>query len=210
MDKITLSASFGRRPSPRTLEKLFCIHTAYNVHSFQNRNDVLIVFFLFLCLTAYQPSWVILCQSNHWKRTVVVLLNPNLKRIWVHVFPNGISLKVNVVSRLEFQIAYYDVAVLFVPYFTTRTLSLWCSNVYTYVRIHQLQVTHTHTPWNSELWIINLSWYCHMYFTVIIDWALTFYVLSVFISYWIYCCFSFIKRWALFWFKSIYIYIYAT
>ena len=30
----------------------------------------------FLCLMAYQPSWVISCQIHHSRRTVVVLFNP--------------------------------------------------------------------------------------------------------------------------------------
>ena len=51
---------------------------------------------------AYQPS-----------RTAVLLVNPYLvgldKR--VHAFPKGISLKVNVIAWLEFEITYFEVEV---------------------------------------------------------------------------------------------------
>ena len=42
---------------------------------------------------------------------VVVLLKPLLGDKKVHVFPKGISPNMNVIARLEFELAYYDVAV---------------------------------------------------------------------------------------------------
>ena len=39
----------------------------------------------------------------------------------VHVFPKGISLKVNVIARLEFELLYYDVAVQCICHDTTGT-----------------------------------------------------------------------------------------
>ena len=38
----------------------------------------------------------------------------------VHTFPKGISLKVNVIARLEFELAYYDSAVQRFNYYSTR------------------------------------------------------------------------------------------
>ena len=45
-----------------------------------------------LCLEACQPSWVIECQSNN-------------------TITKAISVKVNVIVRLEIELAYNDVAV---------------------------------------------------------------------------------------------------
>ena len=39
----------------------------------------------------------------------------------VHMFSSYISLKVNVIERLEFELAYYNVAVQHVSYYITRT-----------------------------------------------------------------------------------------
>ena len=52
----------------------------------------------FLCLLAYQPSWVILCKSHPCRRTAVVLFNPLLGG-------KGISPKVKMLVRLEFELA---------------------------------------------------------------------------------------------------------
>ena len=51
------------------------------------------------------------CQS-HFCRTVVMLFKTHSWRgKRVHAFPKGISPKVNVIVGLEFELAYYDVAV---------------------------------------------------------------------------------------------------
>ena len=39
----------------------------------------------------------------------------------VHTFPKGICLKVNIIARLEFELAYYDSAVHRFNHYTTRT-----------------------------------------------------------------------------------------
>ena len=39
----------------------------------------------------------------------------------VHTFPKGICLNVNVIARLEFELAYYDSAVHRFNHYTTRT-----------------------------------------------------------------------------------------
>ena len=44
-------------------------------------------------------------------RTLVVLFNPWLGDKGVHAFPKGINPKVNVIGRLEFELAYSDVGV---------------------------------------------------------------------------------------------------
>ena len=51
----------------------------------------------------------------------MALFNPQLADKGVHTFPKGISLKFNVIVRLEFKIAYYDVAVQHVSYYATGT-----------------------------------------------------------------------------------------
>ena len=38
-----------------------------------------------------------------------------------HTFPKGICPKVNVIARLEYELAYYDFAVHHFNYYTTRT-----------------------------------------------------------------------------------------
>ena len=44
------------------------------------------------------------------RRTVVVLLNHSWEEKGVHTFPKGICPKVNVIARLEYELAYYDSA----------------------------------------------------------------------------------------------------
>ena len=39
----------------------------------------------------------------------------------VHIFPKGICPKVNVIARLEYELAYYDSVVHRFNYYTTRT-----------------------------------------------------------------------------------------
>ena len=41
--------------------------------------------------------------------------------MWVHTFPEGICPKVNVIARLEYELAYYDSAVHRFNNYTTRT-----------------------------------------------------------------------------------------
>ena len=53
----------------------------------------------FLCLMAFQTSWVILCQSIFWRKTEVVLLNSYLgEDKEIHTFPMIIKSKLNVIA----------------------------------------------------------------------------------------------------------------
>ena len=55
---------------------------------------------------AYQPSWVIKCQSYTCRRTVAELFKPKLGGgNGVHAFCKRISSKVNVLAQLEFELA---------------------------------------------------------------------------------------------------------
>ena len=77
--------------------------------------DVQYVLVWFLCLMAYQlllgyleeQWWYYLTHSWEDKR--------------VHTFPKGICPKVNVIARLEYELAYYDSAVHRFNHYTTRT-----------------------------------------------------------------------------------------
>ena len=51
--------------------------------------------------------------------SVVVLFNPQDKG--VHTFPNGICPKMNVIARLEYELAYYDSAIHRFDHYKTRT-----------------------------------------------------------------------------------------
>ena len=65
----------------------------------------------FLCLMAYQVFLCYLMPSHSPRRTVVVLFNHSWEDKGVHTFPKGICPKVNVIARLEYELAYYDSAV---------------------------------------------------------------------------------------------------
>ena len=56
----------------------------------------------------------------------------------VHTFPKGISPKVNVLARLEFELAYYDVTIQYISPHTTETPPLH---------------THTHTHTTGLLYV---------------------------------------------------------
>ena len=57
---------------------------------------------------AYQTSRVNKCQNHPCRRVVQILFNPLL--VGGYNFPKGISLKVNKIGRLEFELAYIKVA----------------------------------------------------------------------------------------------------
>ena len=74
----------------------------------------------FLCIMAYQISWFILCQCHHCRRTVEVLFNPQLGGIKEFIpFSKGISLKVNVILRLGFELSNYDVTIQHFSHYIT-------------------------------------------------------------------------------------------
>ena len=53
---------------------------------------------------------------------LMVLFNQNLRDKKIHIFPKGISPKVNVIARLESELAYYNVTVQHVTHYTVVTL----------------------------------------------------------------------------------------
>ena len=68
---------------------------------------------------AYQSLSVIQCQIHPSRRIVVVLFNLHMG---VHTFSKGICPKVNVMARLEFELAYYDSVIYRFNHYPTRTL----------------------------------------------------------------------------------------
>ena len=54
---------------------------------------------------AYQPLWLIYYQNHPCRRTAGIVLNPLLDGKWIQTFPKGISPKVIVRARLEFELA---------------------------------------------------------------------------------------------------------
>ena len=82
-----------------------------------NDELMLLFWFGFFCLMAYQPSWLFTAKAT--------LHESYLTHSWedkeVHIFPKGIYPKVNIIARLEFELAYYDVAVQCFNNYTKRT-----------------------------------------------------------------------------------------
>ena len=60
-------------------------------------------------------------------RSTLYLIN-NLVDKRGHTFPKSISVKVNVIARLKFELTYYNVAVRHFSYYSTRTPSFYNSN----------------------------------------------------------------------------------
>ena len=78
--------------------------------------------FWFLCLMAYQVCRLfnvkaILLEQQWW-----YYLIHSWEDKGVHIFPNSICPKVNVIKQLEFELAYYDFAVHRFNHYTTWTL----------------------------------------------------------------------------------------
>ena len=55
------------------------------------------------------------------RRTVVGLFTHSWEDRVAHTFPKGIYSKVNIIARLEFELAYYDFAIHRFNHYTTRT-----------------------------------------------------------------------------------------
>ena len=80
-----------------------------------------VVYFDVVCyLMAYQLSRVIYYQIHPF-RTVMVLLSYRWDDKGVHTFPKCICPKVNIIARLEFELAYYNSAVQRFNHYTMRT-----------------------------------------------------------------------------------------
>ena len=76
----------------------------------------------FLCLMAYQPSWVIQGQIHHYIWTaMIIFFNPYLRWFGVYNFLKVICLKVNVIARWKFELAYFEAAVQYLSHDTTGT-----------------------------------------------------------------------------------------
>ena len=74
-------------------------------------------------LKAYQLSWVFWCPSNPFKRTVVILFNPQLDGIKGFIlFPKAITPKVNAILWLGFELAYYDVPVHCISHYAQENM----------------------------------------------------------------------------------------
>ena len=72
---------------------------------------------------------VCVCLKITMNLSLVLFTNPSVQLFthsWrenkgVHTFPKDICLKVNVIARLEYELAYYDSAVHSFNHYTTRT-----------------------------------------------------------------------------------------
>ena len=85
----------------------------------QNKSVSILIWFL--CLMAYQSLWVIQCQIYSCTKIVVVISNPYLGKIReIHAFSKGIRSIVKVISRLQFELPYDNVAVQCICHKTTE------------------------------------------------------------------------------------------
>ena len=74
---------------------------------------------------AYQPSWVIQCQSNPTKNSsdTVEHIAGGIKEF--STIPKGFSPKGNVIAWLEFELAYFKAIVQYFSHFSMQTLPLF-------------------------------------------------------------------------------------
>ena len=76
----------------------------------------------FLCLMAYQLFLgYLMPKAFSEKNRIGYYLTRSWKDKGVHTFPKGICPKVNVIARLEYELAYYDSAVHRFNHYATRT-----------------------------------------------------------------------------------------
>ena len=106
----------------------------------------------FLCVMAYQPSWLSNAKATLVGRTVVV----HIKRDYgLHSFLKGFCPKVNVIERLDFELT--------IPYDSSIKKFLGESRVLTYFCIGRLNSTafaeDLNEIRNSELGDTGLAWY---------------------------------------------------
>ena len=96
----------------------------------------------FLCLMAYQTSWVIQCQNHPRRRIVVILFNPllGLGDKGNSYLSQGINPKLNVIAWLKFGLAYFKAAIQLWSHYTIVTLLVLLSVIYyqitTVLKIH--------------------------------------------------------------------------
>ncbi len=72
---------------------------------------------------------------------MLLLFNP-LEDKGFHTFPKGICLKVNVIARLEHELAYYDSAVHRFNHYTTRTSKVTGRKVWTIGKVRNCLDAH--------------------------------------------------------------------
>ena len=68
----------------------------------------------------YQTSWVIYSEIHPW-RTAVYYLTLNKG---VHMFPKSVSVKVNLIARLEFKLTYFEATIQYFSHYSMRTLTV--------------------------------------------------------------------------------------
>ena len=88
---------------------------------------------------AYQPSWVIWCQIHPWRRTVVGAIKPIAGIKMDYPFLKSISLKMDIIARLDFEFTSNDVAVLYVSHCATAIPSC-----YRHIQLSMRKHTHVH------------------------------------------------------------------
>ena len=74
-----------------------------------------------LCLMAYQPFRLFNAKAILLEEQLWYYLTHSWEDKGVHTFPKVICPKVNVIARLEYELAYYDSAVYRFNHYTTRT-----------------------------------------------------------------------------------------
>ena len=75
----------------------------------------------FLCLMAYQQCRLFNANAILLEEQLWYYLTHSWEDKRVHTFPKGICPKVNVIARLQYELAYYDSAVHRFNRYTTRT-----------------------------------------------------------------------------------------
>ena len=107
------------------------VHVRIYIHSYTHIFRV-VVFFFFLpglnvrfCLVSLFNGISTLCRLFNAKAILLEEQWHYLTHSWedkgVHTFPKGICPNVNVIARLEYELAYYDSAVQRFNHYTTRT-----------------------------------------------------------------------------------------
>ena len=83
-------------------------------------NSICMFVLISFCFMAYQLSRIILCQNLPCRIAAVTF---NLIANEFHAFPKGMNLKVNVIARVEFELAYLETAVQHFSHKATETPS---------------------------------------------------------------------------------------
>ena len=96
---------------------LFTTHTRTRMHTYTHVSFVLVSLFNGIStFVRLINAKAILREEQQW-----YYLTHSWEDKGVHTFPKGICPKVNVIARLEYELAYYDSAVHCFNHYTTRT-----------------------------------------------------------------------------------------